>query len=209
MFIDEIETLLKKRGTDTANPALHSMQGVFLAEWDGLTVVNKEDASVAERHGPVIVLGATNRPSDLDAAFLRRMPMQVQTKVPDFKSRVAILKAQLKKETLGNDVDLELLATYTENYTGSDIRELVRIATLQRTKEMTSSCRDALLNSRTNSTLIDKDNKTKSVGLNLSDVRPLSLRDFIIGLEKTREAVMKTSEYNQEIREDDRNERYV
>ena len=45
---------------------------------------------------PVIVLGATNRPMDIDAAFLRRMPLTVQTRAPDFPSRVDILTKMLQ-----------------------------------------------------------------------------------------------------------------
>ena len=63
IFIDEIDTLLSNRGaSQQLSPAMHSMQGLFLSEWDGLSS-NKHEA-------PVIVLGATNRPNDLDKAFL-------------------------------------------------------------------------------------------------------------------------------------------
>jgi SpoVK/Ycf46/Vps4 family AAA+-type ATPase len=70
VFIDEIDTLLSNRGTASQlSPAMHSMQGLFLSEWDGLS--SRKDDS------PVIILGATNRPNDLDKAFLRRMPFQI------------------------------------------------------------------------------------------------------------------------------------
>ena len=80
IFIDEIETLLKKRdGSDgSLSSAFHSMQGTFLAEWDGLS-----SSSAA----PVVVLGATNRPMDLDKAFLRRMPVSIKMVPPDLAGR--------------------------------------------------------------------------------------------------------------------------
>ena len=46
------------------------VQGAFLSEWDGLS----SQATAA----PVVVVGATNRPMDLDKAFLRRMPVSIK-----------------------------------------------------------------------------------------------------------------------------------
>jgi ATP-dependent 26S proteasome regulatory subunit len=51
IFIDEIDTLLKKREGDH-NSNISSMQGAFLTEWDGLSSMSS---------APVVVLGATNR----------------------------------------------------------------------------------------------------------------------------------------------------
>lgn len=48
------------------------------------------------RTAPVIVLGATNRPMDIDSAFLRRMPLTIQTQAPDYNSRVDIITKMLK-----------------------------------------------------------------------------------------------------------------
>ena len=48
--------------------------GAFLSEWDGLSSTSE---------APVVVLGATNRPMDLDKAFLRRMPVSIKLAPPD------------------------------------------------------------------------------------------------------------------------------
>lgn len=95
---------------------------------------NSKASAAPARSGPVVVLGATNRPNDLDKAFLRRMPVQIRTKVPDLKGRVAILKAQLSREHVFADLDVEDIALELEGCTGSDIRELIRVAAMQRTK---------------------------------------------------------------------------
>ncbi len=60
-----------------------------------LAFAPKED-NAAGSGAPVIVLGATNRPMDLDKAFLRRMPVQIQTLVPNAEDRVSIFAAKLK-----------------------------------------------------------------------------------------------------------------
>jgi SpoVK/Ycf46/Vps4 family AAA+-type ATPase len=71
---------------------------------------------------PVIVLGATNRPNDIDKSFLRRMPFIVEVPLPNEVGRYDILKKMLSKEILENDVDLINLATMTTNYSGSDLK---------------------------------------------------------------------------------------
>jgi ATPase family AAA domain-containing protein 1 len=150
IFIDEIEALLRSRNSMSQHTsgAIQTMQSVFLQEWDGLLVVrddnqarSKNDTSkkdgLAEKVPPVVILGATNRPSDIDPAFLRRMPVQIQTKDPNTEDRLQILKAMLRTEKLAEDIDLLTIANQTPGCTGSDLREIVRVAILQRTKEQT------------------------------------------------------------------------
>lgn len=66
-----------------------------------------------------MTIGATNRPQDLDSAFLRRMPVQIQMKMPDEKGRLSILLAQLKNDTIADDVNLEIIAFKTVDYSGN------------------------------------------------------------------------------------------
>ena len=127
IFIDEIDTLLRNRASGSDNTGCYnSMQGVLLAEWDGLVGMDK----------PVVVLGATNRPQDLDKAFLRRMPVMIKVEVPDLRGRLDILRRMLAEDVLDSDVVLEEVATDTRGFTGSDLRELVRVARLQRAKQL-------------------------------------------------------------------------
>ncbi len=109
-------------------------------------LVAKEKHDKFMSQAPVIVLGATNRPTDLDKAFLRRMPVQIQTHMPDLSARVAIFRAQLHKDLVAEDVDLSELAAATNNFSGSDIRELIRVAKQQRAKNLIrSAARESLI----------------------------------------------------------------
>lgn len=140
IFIDEVDTLLRRREGDNHH-AVSTMQGTLLAEWDGIKTDNTRG-----RGAPVVVLGATNRPMDLDAAILRRMPVQVKTKMPELEGRVDILQKLLVQAGIGGDsatgvnldsaVDVHEIGLRTESYSGSDLKELVRVALLQRTKRM-------------------------------------------------------------------------
>lgn len=65
------------------------MKTQFMMLWDGL---NTENGST------VIVMGATNRPGDLDKAILRRMPAQFHVALPNEEQRLKILKLILQDE---------------------------------------------------------------------------------------------------------------
>ena len=71
----------------------------------------------------VFVIGATNRPEQLDNALCRpgRLDTLVYVPLPDEKSRAGILKAQLRKTPVAPDVDLDFIASKTHGYSGADL----------------------------------------------------------------------------------------
>ena len=71
----------------------------------------------------VFVIGATNRPEQLDYAFCRpgRLDTHVYVPLPNQASRVGILKAQLRKTPVADDVDLEYIAANTHGFSGADL----------------------------------------------------------------------------------------
>uniref|UniRef100_A0A8D2Q4H4 Outer mitochondrial transmembrane helix translocase n=1 Tax=Varanus komodoensis TaxID=61221 RepID=A0A8D2Q4H4_VARKO len=122
IFIDEIDAFLRNR-SETDHEATAMMKAEFMSLWDGLET------------GPncqVMVLGATNRPQDVDPAILRRMPTTFQINLPTQRQRQDILKLILDGEHISNAVRLEELAEKTTGYSGSDLRELCRDAALYR-----------------------------------------------------------------------------
>ncbi|ORD99477.1 CDC48 [Hepatospora eriocheir] len=78
----------------------------------------------------VFIMGATNRPQLLDTALMRpgRLDQLVYIPLPDIKSRKSILNAKLKNSPIGNDVDLEQIATNTEGLSGADLTEICQRA---------------------------------------------------------------------------------
>uniref|UniRef100_A0A2N9GJN8 ATPase AAA-type core domain-containing protein n=1 Tax=Fagus sylvatica TaxID=28930 RepID=A0A2N9GJN8_FAGSY len=82
IFIDEVDSFLgQHRNSD--HEALTNMKTEFMALWDGFTT---------DQNARVMVLAATNRPSELDEAILRRLPQAFEIGVPDRKERAEILK---------------------------------------------------------------------------------------------------------------------
>jgi len=98
----------------------------FMQEMDGLR---------SSRDQSVIVIGATNRPFDLDDAVLRRLPRRLLVDLPGPAEREEILKILLRDETLAPDVDLKALARRTETFSGSDLKHLCIAAALDAVKE--------------------------------------------------------------------------
>ena len=71
----------------------------------------------------VFVIGATNRPEQLDAALVRpgRLDTLVYVPLPDQASREGILKAQLRKTPVASDVDIAFMASKTHGFSGADL----------------------------------------------------------------------------------------
>jgi transitional endoplasmic reticulum ATPase len=74
----------------------------------------------------VFVIGATNRPDILDPAVIRpgRLDQLIYIPLPDFKSRLAIFHASLRKAPLDPTVNIEVLARSTHGFSGADISEI-------------------------------------------------------------------------------------
>ncbi|XP_057774190.1 uncharacterized protein LOC130993350 [Salvia miltiorrhiza] len=118
IFIDEVDSFLGQRKSSD-HEALTNMKTEFMALWDGFTT---------DQNARVMVLAATNRPSELDEAILRRLPQAFEIGMPDRKDRVAILKVILKDETVEDDINYDRIAGLCEGYTGSDLLELCKKA---------------------------------------------------------------------------------
>src|SRR3712207_3422161 len=117
VFIDEIDALAGRRGTIETHDS-HVNQ--LLAEIDG----------VSGQRG-VFVIGATNRPDQLDPAMLRggRLSRTIVLGLPDEAGRLAILRLHTARiPTVG--VRLEELARETEGLSPADLKALCQEAGL-------------------------------------------------------------------------------
>ncbi len=81
----------------------------------------------------VILIGATNRPEQVEPALLRsgRFDYIVRFAKPDAAERAAIARLCCRQIPLAADVDLEEIARRTEGLTGADIESLCKKATLR------------------------------------------------------------------------------
>ncbi|GER53170.1 P-loop containing nucleoside triphosphatehydrolases superfamily protein, partial [Striga asiatica] len=113
IFVDEIDALLGARGQLYEHEATRRLRNEFMSAWDGLT------SNDSQR---ILVLGASNRPFDLDDAVIRRMPRRIHVDLPDVKNRLKILEILVAKEALESGFDIKKLADATEGYSGSDLK---------------------------------------------------------------------------------------
>merc|ERR1719365_153133 len=125
IFIDEIDSLLRVR-TQQDHEATAMIKAQFMQLWDGLSTDTNS----------VVVIGATNRPKDVDTAILRRMPLTFKLGLPDRGQRRDIITAVMRMENVSDCVDMLRLAKLTEGFSGSDLRELCRSAAINRVREM-------------------------------------------------------------------------
>ncbi|KAF7305108.1 AAA domain-containing protein [Mycena kentingensis (nom. inval.)] len=130
IFLDEIDALFGARssGRDRGGGALahRSVLTEFMQEMDGLRT-SKDDN--------IIVIGATNRPFDLDEAVLRRLPRRLLVDLPGEAERAEIVNILLRDETLGPDLDSKDIAKKTDGFSGSDLKHLCVSAALDAVKE--------------------------------------------------------------------------
>ncbi|KAJ2026787.1 mitochondrial dynamin GTPase Msp1, partial [Coemansia sp. S610] len=125
IFVDEIDAFLRTRQS-TEHEVSATMKAEFMTLWDGL--MSSEGARV-------VVLGATNRPNDIDAAILRRMPKRFYVGPPGPKQRYQILSIMLKNAELEDGFDLDALVRSTSGMTGSDLKEMCRNAAIKPLRE--------------------------------------------------------------------------
>ncbi|KAJ7452486.1 hypothetical protein B0H11DRAFT_1742113 [Mycena galericulata] len=129
VFLDEIDALFGARVSGRESGGAIAHRGVlteFMQEMDGLR---------SSREDSVIVIGATNRPFDLDDAVLRRLPRRLLVDLPGEPEREEILKILLRDETLGPDLDPKSISKKTEGFSGSDLKHLCVAAALDAVKE--------------------------------------------------------------------------
>ncbi|XP_016429847.1 spastin isoform X1 [Sinocyclocheilus rhinocerous] len=127
IFIDEIDSLLCER-REGEHDASRRLKTEFLIEFDGVQSGGDER---------VLVMGATNRPQELDEAVLRRFAKRIYVALPTEETRLKLLKNLLSKHrnTLSQK-ELSQLARMTEGYSGSDLTSLAKDAALGPIREL-------------------------------------------------------------------------
>ncbi|XP_037540876.1 spastin [Nematolebias whitei] len=127
IFIDEVDSLLCER-REGEHDASRRLKTEFLVEFDGVQSGGDER---------VLVMGATNRPQELDEAVLRRFAKRIYVALPDEKTRLTLMKNLLGKH--GNPLspnELSYLSKATAGFSGSDLTSLAKDAALGPIREL-------------------------------------------------------------------------
>ncbi|XP_012829179.1 PREDICTED: uncharacterized protein LOC105950378 [Erythranthe guttata] len=166
IFVDEVDDLLGARGKSSEHEATRRLRNEFMLRWDGL---NSKDSQ------RILVIGATNRPFDLDDAVIRRMPRRVYVGLPNVENRSKILKVLLAKENLEPGFSFDQLAKATDSYSGSDLKNLCAAAAYRPVEE-----------------LLEQESKGDKVDEGVT-LRPLKLDDFIHSKAKVGPSILNNS----------------
>lgn len=121
VFIDELDSLMGKHSSEVGGEV--RVRNQFLKETDGIIDKGKN------LH--VYVIGATNKPWDLDWPFIRRFQKRILVPLPDHHARLMMFKLYTSSLQLAPDVDLHELARLSEGFSGSDIRDMCQAAHLK------------------------------------------------------------------------------
>ncbi|EGD80238.1 mosaic virus helicase domain binding protein [Salpingoeca rosetta] len=122
IFIDEIDSLLTQR-VEGEHESSRRIKTEFLVQLDGACTTKEEQ---------LLIIGATNRPQELDEAARRRLVRRLYIPLPDKSARrqiVVNLLSQDQAYTL-SDTDLDAICDMTSGYSGSDMDYLCKEAAL-------------------------------------------------------------------------------
>ncbi|XP_022648027.1 katanin p60 ATPase-containing subunit A1-like isoform X2 [Varroa destructor] len=168
IFIDEIDSLCSRRGSESEHEASRRVKSELLIQMDGVT--NGDDPTKV-----VMVLAATNFPWDIDEALRRRLEKRIYIPLPNEVGRQALLEINLRGVEQAADLDLSWVASRLNGYSGADI---------------TNVCRDASMMSM----------RRRISGLTPDQIRalskeelemPVSLNDFEEAIRKVNKSVSK------------------
>ncbi|PHT46317.1 hypothetical protein CQW23_15475 [Capsicum baccatum] len=153
IFVDEVcflrrgflkvDSMLGRRENPEEHQAMRRLKHEFMLNWDGLRT----------------------------KAVIRRLPRKLMVNLPDAPNRAKILKVILAKEDLAQDVDLESVASMTDGYSGSDLKNLCATAAYR-------PIRDILEKEKKEQAAASADGRPPLALSSSADLRPLNMDDF-------------------------------
>ena len=158
IFVDEIDSLLQAR-TDGEQESTRRLKTEFLVQMDGAGT-SKDDR--------FLVIGATNRPDELDEAARRRFVKRLYIPLPETAARSSLVSKLLQDQAHSVDEQgLDRIAELTRGYSGSDIYALCAEAALEPVRDLGDQL----------------------TTVSASGVRPIALSDFECALRNVRSSV--------------------
>ncbi|XVE84150.1 hypothetical protein DITRI_Ditri16bG0146800 [Diplodiscus trichospermus] len=162
IFVDEIDSLLSQRKSEGEHESSRRLKTQFLIEMEGF------DSGTEQ----ILLIGATNRPQELDEAARRRLTKRLYIPLPSSEARAWIVRNLLEKDGLFklSEEDIDAICKLTEGYSGSDMKNLVKDASM-------GPLREALRQG------------IEITKLKKEDMRPVTLQDFENALQEVRPSV--------------------
>ncbi|KAI4348308.1 hypothetical protein L6164_009043 [Bauhinia variegata] len=162
IFVDEIDSLLSQRKSEGEHESSRRLKTQFLIEMEGFDSGSEQ----------ILLIGATNRPQELDEAARRRLTKRLYIPLPSSEARAWIVRNLLEKDGLFklSNEEIDTICNLTEGYSGSDMKNLVKDASM-------GPLREALRQG------------IEITKLKKEDMRPVNLQDFETALQEVRPSV--------------------
>ena len=162
IFVDEIDSILTER-SESDHEASRRLKTEFLLQFDGIS---------SKETDRLLVLGATNRPYEIDEAALRRFVKRIYIPLPESPTRLALLLHLFRGQSHSlSQNDFATIVKQTAGYSGSDLTALAREASLEPIRELGKHI----------------------VSANTNQIRPTNLSDFSKALSVIRPSVAAES----------------
>ncbi|XP_039038252.1 katanin p60 ATPase-containing subunit A1-like isoform X2 [Hibiscus syriacus] len=171
IFIDEIDSLCNARGASGEHESSRRVKSELLVQVDG---VNNTGTNEDGSRKIVMVLAATNFPWDIDEALRRRLEKRIYIPLPNFESRKELIWINLKTVEVAADMDIDEVARRTEGYSGDDL---------------TNVCRDASLNGMRRKIAGKTRDEIKNMSKDEISKDPVAMCDFEEALSKVQRSV--------------------
>ncbi|OWM73984.1 hypothetical protein CDL15_Pgr022255 [Punica granatum] len=122
IFVDEIDSLLSQRKSEGEHESSRRLKTQFLIEMEGFDSGSEQ----------ILLIGATNRPQELDEAARRRLTKRLYIPLPSSEARAWIVRNLLEKDGLFklSEDDINAICKLTLGYSGSDMKNLVKDASM-------------------------------------------------------------------------------
>eukprot|EP01038_Epipyxis_sp_PR26KG_P005563 gene5563-7685_t len=161
IFFDEIDSLAGSRGGANEHEASRRVKTELMVQMDGVGAdeeetdskvdnnnehenTNNEDNdnnNIVNNRKTVIVLAATNTPWDLDEALRRRLEKRVYIPLPDTIGRRELFRINMKSVQIDDDVNLDELAEKSAGYSGADVANVCRDASMMSVRRIMEMAR--------------------------------------------------------------------
>ncbi|XP_075068743.1 fidgetin-like protein 1 [Mixophyes fleayi] len=121
IFIDEIDSLLSQRG-EGEHESSRRIKTEFLVQLDGATTSSDDR---------ILVVGATNRPQEIDEAARRRLVKRLYIPLPEASARKQIVVSLMCREHCSlTEQEVEAIVLQADGFSGADMTQLCREAAL-------------------------------------------------------------------------------
>ena len=124
VYFDEMDSIAQK---DTRSTYAKQLRSELLAQLQGIEAYSKDSGNI------LYLIAATNKPWDIDSAFIRpgRFGTRIYVGLPDDNARRYMIEKRFNKikekgiVTLNDDIDIDLIVEETKGFNGSDMTNLL------------------------------------------------------------------------------------